>query len=211
MEKMRIVAKPRTDFGGGFSRRLRVENRVPAVLYGDKKETLSLSLDKKALEDELKKLRGENAMFELKIEGSDKEETVFVREAQRDPLSRELLHIDFLRINETQKIHFTVLVHPVGNSIGVKQGGILDTHLRSIDIKCLAKDLIAHIDVDVSALEIHQSVHINELKLPDSIEVLNSPSDVVITVLAPKLIEEDEGSEEEEESAEPEVIGEKKE
>ena len=212
MEVIDVAAKPRKEKGGGSGRQLRAGDRLPAVLYGNKQDPVLLSIDLKIFEKDLKHLRGENVMIDLAIEGTKGKQRVFLREAQRDPQTDNLLHIDLLRIDENQKMHFMVPVHHVVTRAGVKTGGILDQHLRHLEIKSFAKDLPSHIDADVSDLLVHHSLHVSDIQVPDTIEILNPSTDVVFTVLPAKKIEEEvaPGAEEEVEK-EPEVIGEKKE
>ena len=212
MDVIQVEGKPRKETGGASSRRLRAQGRIPAVLYGNKQETISIDIDAKKFEHDLQQLRGENVMIDLTIQGGKEKSRVFLREIHRDPVTSDLLHLDLLRIDENQKMHFSVPVHPVGTCAGVKMGGILDQHLRTVELKCLVKDLPSHIDAYVTDLVIHQSLHVSDLKVPESIEMLNPPKDIVFNVLPPRKIEvEEEVAPAEEEEKEPEVIGEKKE
>jgi len=214
MEVMELTAKPRTRTGGGSGRQMRADGLIPAVLYGNKQESVKLCFDAKVFEKQLQHLRGENVMIDLKIEGRDSAVRVFLKEIQTDPLSGQYLHVDFLAIDENQEMHFAVPIHHVGDSEGVKMGGILDQHLRTVDIKCLPKHLLSHIDVDITNIGLHQSLHVSDIEVPENIVILSPQSDVVFSVLPPKKIEEVEEKEEEgieEGEKEPEVIGEKKE
>ena len=211
MDILEVVAKPRKEVAGSAGRQLRAQGHIPAVLYGRKMGSANLSIDAKSFEKGLQQLRGENVMIDLAIEGSGEKTRVFLRDVQRDPVSDALIHVDLLRIDETQKMHFSVPVHHVGTPIGVKEGGILDQHLRTLDIKCLPANLPSHIDADVSRLGIHHALHVSEIIVPDMIEIQNPPTDVVFNVLAKKKVEEEVVEEEKPEGEEePEVIDEKK-
>ncbi len=211
METMETVATPRSEVGGGTGRRLRAQKRIPAVIYGNNQPSRHLSIDAVKFEKALHSIRAANVMIDLTVEGVTEHQRVFLRELQRDPMSGALLHADFQRIDETQKMHFSVPIHHMGVCAGVKMGGILDQHLRTLDIKCLPKDLIPHIDVDVTTLLINHSRHVEDISLPEKIEILSPPADVVFTVLPPKVeVKEVEAAPKEEEGEEPAVVGEEK-
>jgi len=215
MNVIQVLAKPRKEAGGGTGKQLRAQKRVPAILYGQKHDPVPLSIDIVSFERSLKPLRGENVMIDLTIEGESARHRVFLRDVQRDPVIGSLVHVDLLHIDENQKMHFFVPVHSVGMANGVKAGGIQEQHLRTIEIKCLPRDLPPHIDADVSNIELHRSLHVSDLTVPDNIAILNPPTDVLFTVLPSKKLEIEapaaaaavaEGEEVEEEKKEPELI-----
>ncbi len=189
MDVIQVMAKPRKEAGGGSGKKLRAQKRIPAVLYGQKRNPVSLSIDTISFERDLKHLRGENVMIDLTIEGEAERQRVFLRDVQRDPVTGALVHVDLLHIDENQRMHFFVPVHAVGMAIGVKAGGIQEQILRSVQIKCLPRDLPPHIDADVSNLDLHHSLHVEDLKIPDNVEILNPPTDVLFTVLPSKKLE----------------------
>jgi len=189
MDVIQVLAKPRKEAGGGTGKQLRARKRIPAILYGQKHDPVSLSIDIVSFERGLKHLRGENVMIDLTIEGESVRHRVFLRDVQRDPVTGDLVHVDLLHIDENEKMHFFVPVHPVGMANGVKAGGIQEQHLRSIEIKCLPKDLPSHIDADVSNIELHHSLHVSDLTVPDNIAIINPPTDVLFTVLPSKKLE----------------------
>lgn len=218
MDVLKIEAKPRKKIGGSSGRQLRAQHLIPVVVYGNKQDPENILVDGKEFERGLKMTRGENVMIDLAVEGGADKDRVFLRDLQRDPVSGKILHADFLRLDPTHQFVFEVPVHLVGDSVGVREGGILDQHLRHIEIRCLPKDLPSHVDGDVSNLEIHDSIHVSDLNIPEDLEVLNTPEDVIAGVLSPRKIEMPAAAEEgaeaapgEEEEMEPEVIGEKKE
>lgn len=215
MQVLQLEATPRTMIGGGAGRQARANKRVPAILYGFQVEKpIPLTVDEHTFEKGLRQLAGDNVLIDLSIQGQPGILRVFLRELQRDPLSGKMLHVDFLKFDESQKMHFSVPIHTVGTSIGVKLGGILDHILRSLDIRCLAKDLPSHIDVDVTNMDINNSLHVGDLKIPEGVEVLNPANLVVVKVMMARLTgamaEPTAPAEGEEEAKEPEVIGEKK-
>jgi large subunit ribosomal protein L25 len=215
MNVIQVLAKPRKEAGGGTGKQLRAQKRIPAILYGQKHDPVSLSIDIVSFERSLKHLRGENVMIDLTIEGESVGHRVFLRDMQRDPVTGNLVHVDLLHFDENQKMHFFVPVHAVGMANGVKAGGIQEQHLRTIEIKCLPRELPSHIDADVSNIELHRSLHVSDLTVPDNIAILNPPTDVLFTVLPSKKLEIEapaaaaavaEGEGVEEEKKEPELI-----
>ena len=216
MEVLQVEARARTKTGGSTGRQIRALKQIPVILYGHKLEkSINLVVDEKSFEKGLRQVGGDNVLIDLTIAGQEGKHRVFLRDIQRDPVSGKMLHADLLRIDESQKLHFSVPIHSLGESKGVKTGGILDHTLRTLEIRCLARDLPSHIDVDVTNLELNQSLHVSDLKLPDGMEVLTPPSVVVVKVIMAKMTgamaEPEAPSEKAEEEMEPEVIGEKKE
>lgn len=141
-----------------------------------------------------------------------------MREIQRDPLTDSVVHIDFFRLSMETKMQFEIPVHGTGSAIGVKKGGVLDHITRSVEVICLPKDLLPHIEVDVSGLDMNQSFHLRDIELPETIEALLPPETTLFAVRTPRVEEapvtEAEGEEEveapEEEGAEPELVSKQK-
>jgi large subunit ribosomal protein L25 len=216
MEVLQVEAKARTKTGGNTGRQIRALKQIPVVLYGHKLEkSINLVVDEKSFEKGLRQVGGDNVLIDLTIAGQEGNHRVFLRDIQRDPVSGKMLHADLLKIDESQKLRFSVPIHSIGESKGVKTGGILDHSLRTLEIRCLAKNLPSHVDIDVTNLELNQSLHVNDLKLPDGVEVLIPPTVVVVKVIMAKMsgamAEPEAPGEKAEEEIEPEVIGEKKE
>ena len=211
MEELVLQAKPRQAQGKGSSRRLRKSGMVPAIVYGEGKDPLPLSVRSGELEKSVKSA-GENAIIRLSIpEGTP--ETAMVRQKQYDPLEGSLLHIDLLRINLTQKVTAKVTVRPVNEADGIKEGGILEHHLWEVTVESLPRQIPEAIETDVSSLQIGESIHVRDLSVPEGVEILDDDAELVVSVVPPTVVEEEAPapSEEEEKGAEPEVITEKKE
>lgn len=215
MEVLEIKAKQRKETGGGSARQMRAQDLIPVVVYGNHKDPEHVSVDTHEFHKRMQEIKGENVMIDLKIEGSKETNRVFLREIQRDPVHGDILHMDFLRIDPTHKMHFQVPIHYNGDPLGVKQGGVLDTHRRYLEVNCLPENLPPHFDVDISELEINQALHVSDMDLPEDLEILTEPDEVIISILPPRKLElptAEEGEEVEgEEVAEPELIGEEKE
>jgi large subunit ribosomal protein L25 len=159
-----VEAQPRPDSSRGKNeaRRLRASGRVPAVIYGARKNTLVVSVDPKQITRILSSESGHNTIFDLQVDG-DKSKAMIV-DWQFDPLKGKLLHIDLKRIAMDEKIRVMVPIHLVGEAAGVKQqGGILDQVLREVEIECLPSDIPTHIDGDVSELVFGTVLRVKDL------------------------------------------------
>lgn len=208
---MEIVlnANKRTDTGKKLNKTLRREGRVPGVYYVHGETSIPLSVDGKELRDII---HSEASIIGLKLGGSKVTQTV-IRDIQWDPIYGDPLHVDFMGINLKEKLQVTLPVYVVGTPLGVSQdGGILQHIVREIEIECLPLDIPEHLEVDVSNLEIGDTIRIEDLPVDkDKVEVLNDPDQTVAVVRPPVTIAEPEEEAVEEEPAEPELIGEKKE
>jgi len=150
-EVVETQPRPDTSRGKNEARRLRASGRIPAVVYGAKKDTVAVSVDPKQISRILHSDTGHNTIFDIQV-GAEKAKAMIV-EWQLDPMKGKLLHIDLKRIAMDQKIRVSVPIHLVGEAAGVKtQGGILDQILREVEIECLPGDIPSHIDVDVTKL-----------------------------------------------------------
>lgn len=166
-----INAQSRSDVGKGASRRLRHEGKVPAVLYGAGKDAVSLSLDHDEIFHHLEHEAFYSHILSVKVDG--KAEKAVLKDVQRHPSKPKIQHVDFQRVSETDKIHMHVPLHFVGEEVapGVKAGGLISHLMTGVDINCLAKDLPEYIEVDVSALETGDSIHLSHIKLPKGVEI----------------------------------------
>lgn len=205
MERLNLNVQLRDTLGKGAARSSRREGSIPAVVYG-KGESSPVSLDKGELVQLFKKTFGEQAIVNLKFkDGGDR--LVLMKDYQVDPVMNEILHVDFMEISLTEKITVTVPLTTVGEPIGVKRdNGILQHVIREVEIESLPDNIPGSIEIDISGLEIGDSVHISDLSLPEGVTVLSDPS-AVITMVVPPVVEEEVTPEEEEveEAEAPEV------
>jgi large subunit ribosomal protein L25 len=179
-----LSAEARSATGKGVNRKLRVGGRIPAVVYGKGREAQSVSLDPKALETLLHKSgAGLNTLIDLSVAG--RTDTVLVKELQRHPVHGKFLHVDFFKVDLTQKITVSVPIHFVGKAKGVEFGGILDHPLRELEVECLPRAIPEFVEVDVSALEVGDSIHVSDLRLPEGVEVKTDPTLPVASVVVP--------------------------
>ena len=200
-QRLELEAELRED-GKASVKQLREQGIVPGVLYGRDRETISIKAEATEVEDVL----GGNAIIDVTLDNGSTQ-PVMVKEVQRDVITRDLLHIDLYQINLDEKITVDVPVEIVGQAEGVREGGLLNQILREVEIECLPTDIPENIEVDVSELEIGDSVDVADLAAGEDIEVQVADSETVATVVLPDELDEEE-EEEEEELEEPEVIGE---
>lgn len=204
-----LNATKRDESGKGHSRKLRQAGRIPAVLYGKDMETVSLTLDAMEAGHLFAGISVENTIIDLQVEGDAEPHQALIREIQAHPHKKELVHVDFYRIQKGVAVDVEVPVELVGTPVGVKQhGGVLEHLVHELPVRCLPSLIPDVIEVDVSALEIDDSIHLSELKLPEGVEVDIDDDRTICLVSPPRLIAEDEEEDEEAgEAAEPEVIG----
>ena len=187
--------------GTAFARKLRLENKVPAVLYHSGLEGTSLSIEKSEL---YKALKTGQFIFEVNV--GDKEQFVLVKEVQYHPVTDEIIHVDFQQVKEDQKISLEVPLRTEGESEGVKLGGILVQLLNVVTINCKPSNVPEALSVDVSDLEMNSSLFVKDIILPDDVEMVTAEDIAVVSVQEPKkeveVVEEvfEEGEEPSEES-----------
>lgn len=203
-----IKAEKRGIFGKNAARRLRKEGRIPVILYGADTDTVPLIIEKKDMFKILKSESGENTIFKVSFDSRTTD--AMIKEIQRDPVSDEILHTDFIQIAMDKAIEVSVPLLFEGEAIGVKtEGGFVDVVTREVEIECLPKDIPEHIAIDISGLHLNQSLKIEDLSPPEGVEILADPSTVIVHIEPPQAEEEVVEEEKEEiigEGEEPEVI-----
>lgn len=214
MSQLSIEVQPRETSGTQASKRLRREGKIPAVVYGGDRPTTPIIIDRRSLIDLIRKAGSEHAVFLLKLAGSGKERHCMVHEIEVNPMTREIIHVDFLRVDMKEKVRVEVPIELMGVPSGVKnEGGILDFVHREVEVECLPGDIPRHLDLDVSALLIGQHVEASSIVLPDGVTMLTDPTRTIAAVAAPRIAEEaeeEEGLLIEAEREEPEVVGRRK-
>ncbi|HYQ48449.1 MAG TPA: 50S ribosomal protein L25 [Thermodesulfovibrionales bacterium] len=183
MEKISIQAERREGAGKGSARTLRRDGKVPAVLYRAGKAQ-SIQLSRKELSKLINTVAGEQVMVDLLFADGDKK-LALLKDYQVDPIGGELLHTDFFEVSLTETLRITVHVSTTGEPIGVKRdGGMLQHPVREIQIECLPDKIPGKIEIDISKLEVGQSVHVSDLKLEEGIKILTDPHEVIANVVA---------------------------
>ena len=203
MSEMTIQVEKRERTGKGGSRESRRKGMIPGVVYGGGKDSVPIQLDRKTFVEMMKKSDNENPIFLLKLSDSGQERHAILRDLQRDPVSRMVIHLDFQRIEMTQKVHVTVTVELVGTAVGVKtEGGLVEFTTRELKIECLPGDIPKHIEVDISGLHVGQHIEAGAVTLPQGVTLFDDPEKVVVTLGHVRTEE----TTTEERVAEPEVI-----
>lgn len=208
MDTMQLSSEIRTQTGKGSARKLRSTGKLPAILYGPETDTIMLTLDCTELEKTLKGKSAESVLLNLRIDSGKKGQSkkVMIKEVQRDPVKRDYLHVDLFEISLKKELEVDIPIHLVNTPIGVTEGGILQHVRREVKVSCMPDDLVDKIDVDVSDLDIGQSLHIGDISFPSGLKSLEDVDVTVLTVVAPRVdeVEEEEveGEEVEEERVE---------
>lgn len=185
----------RPDLGTGSSRRLRRQGKVPAIIYGGGRDPRSVVLDHTKLLHEMEREAFYTSILTLTLE--DVSQPVVVKDVQRHPSRRQVLHLDFQRIREDQKINLNVPIHFLGAdaSVGVKeQGGEVSIQLAEVEVSCLPKDLPEYIAIDISGLELNQRLHLTDLEVPEGVELpalMHELDPSIVTIIPPRREEED--------------------
>ena len=204
MEKITLKAEIRTEIGKGGARKLRREGMLPAVMYS-KGNSTPVKVNFKEINRIISSKKTEHAMINIELhEGNGKstEHPVLIKDYQLDPVTDRLLHVDFQEVSLEEEVEVTVPIEIVKQPQGVKMGGILEFHLREVDIMCLPTNIPEKIEIDASAVGIGHSFHVSDIVPPEGIRIVTDPEEVVLTVTAPRVEEAPEEAEE----AEPEVI-----
>ena len=210
MELVELKAEVRTTTGNGPARVLRREGKIPAVLYGPKTKPVMLAVGIKDLETALKMGKASHGLMTLAVQSGKKaKRAVMLQELQTNPVSHDFLHADFYEIDVNRPIHVNVPVRVTGKSKGVEAGGILQVVRWELEAVCLPDRLPAAFEIDVTELEVGDSVHVEEIPLSEGVEIPHETNFTVVTVVSPKMevvaeeeIEEEELEGEEGEAAE---------
>ncbi|MCX5681820.1 MAG: 50S ribosomal protein L25 [Candidatus Omnitrophica bacterium] len=214
MEEIKLDVAIRAELGKEGAHKIRQRDGIPAILYGGKAKPATVTVDRRTFERLTRSHRGESIIFHINV--MDKETAVqdyhaIIKEMQHHPVSDQITHIDFVRISLKEKIEVKVPVVAQGEPAGVKKGGgSLEHHLWELKVVCLPTEIPKHIDVDVSSLEINQSIFVKDLVLPKGVVAHHDPDTIVLTVIPPMKEEVAKSAEGEATLTEPEVTKEKK-
>ena len=182
----KLEAERREGAGKGVARKLRATGRVPAVFYGQGTAAVSLSVDARELFHLLHVNAGTNLLVDLMIDGEP--HMAIAREIQRDHIRNTFKHVDFLAVSRSETITVSVEVKETGEPAGVKAGGVIEHHLRDIEVECLPQDVPDAIEVDVSSLELGDMLHVRDLVAPKGVQILSNPEDAVLSVITPAAL-----------------------
>ncbi len=203
--EQKLKAERRDGAGKGVARKVRAAGRIPAVVYGHGAPPVHVSVDSKDLFHVLHTDAGANVLIDLWIDAD--RVLAMPREIQRDHLRGRFLHVDFLRIARDEKIAVEVPIHLVGESHGVKEGGVVEHHLWTLHVECFPQDVPSAIEANISALGINDSLRVSELTVSDRLTVLTSLEETVVSIVTPQILKVEEVAPEEaaEEGAEGEA------
>jgi large subunit ribosomal protein L25 len=181
-ESVELVAEKRPGRGTRAAERLRQQGRIPAVVYGHKEETVSVSV---SADDLLAVIRHRTTVVDLRTDGAVQKAQI--SEVQWDHLGKEVLHVDFKRVSADERIEVRVPVELRGIAPGVTSGGILDQPLHALTVECLAVSVPESIRVNISELQLGGAIHVRDLHLPPGVKVLDDPDAVVVHITAPQV------------------------
>lgn len=201
----------RSGLGKQAARKLRRQRLIPGIVYGGAAGPVPVTVNPLDLAKVLGTGAGENVLITLSLQGEgERSTTVILKELQRDPVRGEPLHADFLEIFMKRKIKVQIPLQLVGEPIGLKtKDGFLEQHLRELTVECLPGAIPGQIQVDVSHLDLGDSIHVRDLTITEGLRVLEDGARAVVSVLAPRAVVEEEAAPVEEKPAEPEVVGKK--
>jgi large subunit ribosomal protein L25 len=187
MSQFELKAEVRETTGKEKAKKLRAAGKFPAVVYGADAEVTSLTVPTHEAELLLARIHGEKVLVDLSY--GNRNDKVFVRNVQRDPLTESILHVDFYRVDPNREIDTRVLIRQVGTPEGVRLGGLLEHGIREIDIHALPANVPPHVDVNVESLLVGQSIHVRDLPAMEGVRFLTSPDAVMFSVVGKKAEE----------------------
>jgi large subunit ribosomal protein L25 len=190
MATVSLSATPRSGKGTGIARKLRQNGEVPAVIYGHSREPQSLTLNTREIDKLLAQIAGTTTVVELSIGG--KSVKTLIREVQRHPFKRSVVHVDFQELVAGEKVNVSIPFRFHGIPTGVREGGgILEEVMHQLNLRADPSAIPDHIDVDVTALTIGHGIHVRDLKLPEGAEVMDDDEATVCIVSAPRAVVEE--------------------
>jgi len=194
-----LKAETRKRTGSGVLKQMRREGQLPSVVYGKGSENLNIKVSTKALTDMLAQSSSTSILIDLEIDGGEPQ-TAFLQDTQRNSLSGDLVHADFLAVTKGMKISATIPVELHGEPVGVKAGGILEQLIRDLEISCSPKDLPERVEASIEHLKVGDSLTIGDLDIPEGVEVALA-SDVLVAIVNESRITKSESGEEADEAA----------
>lgn len=208
MNNIELKAETRTTTGNNPARALRRSGRTPAILYGPEAQPVMLSIETSEMENIIKQGNVGRSIFNLAVDGGKKPRAAMIKELQMHPVSHDILHIDFYEVNMKRKVKVMVPVVTTGKSVGVEMGGMLQIIRRELEVFCLPNAIPQEIVIDITDLDIGNSVHVEDISLEGDVEIPHEVDFTVLTILSPKTAEAEEAEEEEEELVEAEEAAE---
>ena len=189
-KQVKLTAQIRPNIGRSAVKKLKSNGIVPAVIYGGKQQPQTLQVAEREISTLLSHARGENILVDLEISGDGKTQSrmALIQEVQHEPIGGRVLHVDFHAVNQNEKLTASIPIEPVGEANGVKNfGALLEQSLRSLEVECLPQDLPEIITVDVSALNVGDSLHVKDIVLPAGVTAVDDADLTVFLVAEPAV------------------------
>jgi large subunit ribosomal protein L25 len=215
MHEVTLTARRREQRGKEQAKKLRQNSQVPGVVYGHGHPAVAITLNSQDLLPLFRADASDNTIITLKLDGEAKDLKAIIRDIQTEPIYNKLIHIDFQEILLTEKIKVPVHIELTGEAPGIKEGGILEHILHSVEVFCLPTDIPDKIVLDISSLKLGHSLHISDITA-EKFEVLGAPTQPIVAVITPRAMEEEAtvagaaATPAAEAPAEPELVGRKK-
>ena len=189
-ERIRLEVKEREEVGTRVSKRLRREGLIPGVLYG-RSEPHSIAIPERELRRALTSEGGLNAILDVVLEGQKTTHPSILKEYQQDPVKGRVTHVDFQEVRLDKPIHATVPVHLVGaeDSPGIREGGVLSQISRDVNVEALPMEIPEHLDLDVSRMEMNDTLRLSDLSAPEGVKLLDDPEETVLASVAMPALE----------------------
>ena len=207
-DKVIIKAERREDRGKNDARRLRSAGKVPVIVYGGGGESVAAVAELKDLAAILRSDSGQNTIFTIDMAGEGTNDVIF-HDRQIDPIKGRLIHADLRRLAKGEKIEVTVPIHLIGEPEETEEGGVLNQQLREIKVLCVPSKIPEYIEIDVSGLQMGESIHVSDLKVEDGVEIHEDAEAVVASIVLVKEPELEPTPEDE--VTEPELVGDEEE
>lgn len=182
----KLTAIRRSDTGKGVARKLRADGKVPAVLYGQGVDATPLVVDARDLLHLLHSGAGANTLVDLVVDGE--EHLAIPREIQRDHIHSKFVHVDFLAVSRTQTITVNVPIHEFGDAVGIREGGVVEHHLRELQVECLPQDVPEQIEIDITDVELGGMIHVSDIVPPEGATILTNLEDAVLSIVTPAAL-----------------------
>lgn len=194
MKKIKLLAKKREGTGKGVAHKLRANEQIPAVLYGNNRESQALMLGIK----EAGTVIGGHKLIDLDF--GEGQVTVILKDMQRHPVTGKVTHMDFQAVDLNQKITITVSIYLTGSPEAIKVGGVVHQIIKEVELECFPTEMPDSLNVDITPLKIGDSLSISDIELPETMKIFRSSEDVIVNIVAPKVAEDTPEEEEEEEA-----------
>lgn len=192
MKEVHLLVEKRVGKGKEFSKKIRKKGAIPAIIYGKGIEPMPISIKYSEFDKLYKKIKGETVIFNLEFtDNKDFTKKAILKEIQRNPITDKVIHLDFQSIEEGKPLEVEVPIEFIGKPLGLTKGGILEIMLHTLTIECLPTDMPDKIVVDLSSLDLGDSLHVRDIKIPEGIKIKDNPEETVATVVEEKSAPEE--------------------